>query len=136
MEFFHSKWDSFIENSYKENGICPNCEAIIPIDSEECPKCGEELVPITEVEESSSGNSVAEYERRLANSLLNADNEGKSEKVKSVFRALAAQNLIPWVYQELNKGRSEDDVVEELVEMGLEREEAEELVGYVGSGGY
>ncbi len=28
-----------------EEGICPTCGAVIPIDSEECPECGEELEP-------------------------------------------------------------------------------------------
>jgi len=28
-----------------EEGICPTCGAVIPIDSDECPECGEELEP-------------------------------------------------------------------------------------------
>lgn len=34
-----------------EEGICPTCGEVIPIDSEECPECGEELAPPEEEEE-------------------------------------------------------------------------------------
>ncbi len=38
-----------------EEGICPTCGAVIPIDSEECPECGEELEPPEEYEEEDLG---------------------------------------------------------------------------------
>jgi len=39
------------EEEEEEEGICPTCGAVIPIDSEECPECGEELAPPGEEEE-------------------------------------------------------------------------------------
>ncbi|MFP4051054.1 MAG: zinc ribbon domain-containing protein [Thermoplasmata archaeon] len=44
-----------VEETWKEEeeeeGICPTCGAVIPIDSEVCPECGEELAPPGEEEE-------------------------------------------------------------------------------------
>jgi len=34
-----------LEEVIEEEGICPTCGAVIPIDAEECPECGEELEP-------------------------------------------------------------------------------------------
>ncbi|MEF8832794.1 MAG: hypothetical protein V5A66_04660, partial [Candidatus Thermoplasmatota archaeon] len=34
-----------LEEEIEEEGICPTCGAVIPIDAEECPECGEELEP-------------------------------------------------------------------------------------------
>lgn len=39
------------EEEEVEEGICPTCGAVIPIDSEECSECGEELAPPEEEEE-------------------------------------------------------------------------------------
>jgi len=33
------------EEEIEEEGVCPTCGAIIPIDAENCPECGEELEP-------------------------------------------------------------------------------------------
>lgn len=41
----------FEEEEEVEEGICPTCGAVIPLDSEECPECGEELAPPDEEEE-------------------------------------------------------------------------------------
>ncbi len=40
-----------LEEEIEEEGICPTCGAVIPIDAEECPECGEELEPPEEMEE-------------------------------------------------------------------------------------
>ncbi len=34
-----------LEEEIEEEGICPTCGAVIPLDAEECPECGEELEP-------------------------------------------------------------------------------------------
>jgi len=39
-----------LEEEIEEEGICPTCGAVIPIDAEECPECGEELEPPEEEE--------------------------------------------------------------------------------------
>lgn len=39
-----------LEEVIEEEGICPTCGAVIPIDAEECPECGEELEPPEEEE--------------------------------------------------------------------------------------
>jgi len=44
-----------------EEGICPTCGAVIPIDSEECPECGEELEP-PEEEEFEEEEEIVEQE--------------------------------------------------------------------------
>ncbi|MFW5946549.1 MAG: double zinc ribbon domain-containing protein, partial [Candidatus Natronoplasma sp.] len=33
------------EEAVEEEGVCPTCDAIIPIDADRCPECGEELEP-------------------------------------------------------------------------------------------
>lgn len=38
------------EEEVEEEGICPTCGAVIPIDSAVCPECGEELEPPEEEE--------------------------------------------------------------------------------------
>ncbi len=40
-----------LEEEIEEEGICPTCGAVIPIDADECPECGEELEPPEEFEE-------------------------------------------------------------------------------------
>jgi len=39
-----------LEEEIEEEGICPTCGAVIPIDADECPECGEELEPPEEEE--------------------------------------------------------------------------------------
>ncbi|MFP4000418.1 MAG: double zinc ribbon domain-containing protein [Thermoplasmata archaeon] len=53
---------SELEEEIEEEGICPTCGAVIPIDAEECPECGEELEPPEEIEEEEEVEEAEEEE--------------------------------------------------------------------------
>ncbi len=50
-EEYEEEFEEEFEEDIEEEGICPTCGAVIPIDSDECPECGEELEPPEEEEE-------------------------------------------------------------------------------------
>ncbi|MGM0509623.1 MAG: double zinc ribbon domain-containing protein [Thermoplasmatota archaeon] len=54
--------EEFEEEEEVEEGICPTCGAVIPIDSEECPECGEELAPHEEEYEEEIEEEEEEFE--------------------------------------------------------------------------
>ncbi len=55
MSFRKKPVSEFEEDEFEEEfeevldeGICPTCGAVIPVTSQECPECGEELEPVEE----------------------------------------------------------------------------------------
>ncbi len=58
-----------------EEGICPTCGAVIPIDSDECPECGEELEPPEEeiFEEEEEEEELVEQECPICGAEVSGD---------------------------------------------------------------
>ncbi len=69
------------EEEEEEEGICPTCGAVIPISSDECPECGEELAPPEEEVESEEVESEeVESEEVLECPICGADVSSGAEE--------------------------------------------------------
>jgi len=120
----------------EEKGICPNCRALVPSDSEECPECGEELESTEEEtleEEEAIGVEDENVFVELEEKLEEAEEEIEAEvSVCPVCDEELEEDVdecpecgTSFVIEEELEGKEEEELEQEESESGEEEEDEE-----------